>query len=359
MTFLFISLAVLVVLYLLVVRFMYGEDLSVYDRQGDSDVVQVFVAPGGPSAEHDIAAESIAAFVKEATAMPEKQGVGFIRGFMDNMSHGREYACQFVPADAGGVPAEWVLAPGVDPSRRVLYIHGGAFFAGSPVSHRTMSTRFSELANAAVLVIDYRLMPEHPRMDGISDCHDAYRWILDNGPDGPAPVSFLLLGGDSAGGNLALSLAAWVRDDGLRSADALIAFSPAVDSTFSSPSMRANIDSDIMLGPQFGALMKIPRFFRILVSALKYRVNPASPLVSPVFADLANLPPILIQASGSEMLLDDARRYVRKAHASGSPARVQVWPDMLHVWQIFYPNVPEAAQAWQEVGKFLQELEAA
>ena len=112
-----------------------------------------------------------------------------------------------------------------------------------------------------------------------------------------------------------------------------------------------------MLGPLFAILLKIPRSVRAWLYVLEFRFNPANPVVSPVFGDLSNLPPTLIQVSEAEMLLDDARRYVRKARASGSPALAQSWPHMLHVWQIFYPEVPEAGQALREVALFLQDLD--
>jgi acetyl esterase/lipase len=213
------------------------------------------------------------------------------------------------------------------------------------------------MTGAAVLAIDYRLMPENRRGDGIADCRTAYRWILENGPDGVGPPAHLVVSGDSAGGNLSLSLVAWARDAGLRAADAVVAFSPSVDGTYSSPSIRNNVSSDIMLGPLFGPLLKIPQAIRAWLYLLEFRFNPANPVVSPVLGDLANLPPTLIQVSEVEMLLDDARRYVRKARAAGSPAVAQSWPYMLHVWQIFYPEMPEAEQAMREVQLYLQGLE--
>ena len=358
-----------VVLWLLAVLFMRGEDLAAFDLNDGTDSVKSIAGEVKPSSEHGQAAEAIIDFGKQASRLPARKRLKLIRRFMEDMSAGREYVSKFVPVDAGGVPAEWVLAPGIDPSKRVLYIHGGAYMAGSSRSHRNITNRLSEICNAAVLAIDYRLMPEHKRSDGIADCRSAYRWILENGPegehgsgeengsDGASPPDFLLVGGDSAGGNLSLSLAAWVRDEGLRPPDAVVAFSPSLDGSFSSPSIRSNVSSDLMLGPLFAILLKIPRAVRAWLYVLEFRFNPADPVVSPVFGDLSNLPPTLIQVSEAEMLLDDARRYVRKARASGSPALAQSWPHMLHVWQIFYPEVPEAGQAFREVALFLQDLD--
>ena len=359
MTFLIAVLLIITVLWLVAILFMRGEDLGEFDRDDDPDAVRSFAVKNGPSREHGKVVDSIRVFGEQARGLSKQERLDFMRRFMEGMSEGREYASDFVPVVVDGVPAEWVLAPGADPSKRVLYIHGGAFMAGSHRSHRNITNRFSEMMGAAVLAIDYRLMPENRRREGITDCRTAYRWILENGPEGAGPPAHLVVSGDSAGGNLALSLVAWARDAGLRAADAVVAFSPSVDGTFSSPSIRSNISSDIMLGPLFGPLLKIPQAIRAWVYLLEFRFNPVNPVVSPVWGDLSNLPPTLIQVSEAEMLLDDSRRYVRKARASGSPAVVQSWPYMLHVWQIFYPEVPEAEQAMLEVQLYLQGLEKA
>ncbi|MEJ2604927.1 MAG: alpha/beta hydrolase, partial [Gammaproteobacteria bacterium] len=255
--------------------------------------------------------------------------------------------------DAGGVPAEWVRAPDADPDRRLLYIHGGAFYVGSPASHRTLTAALSRVAGVSVLAIDYRLMPEHPRMAGIEDCQAAWRWMLSNGPDGPGEPVDVYVAGDSAGGNLTLTLIAWIRDHGLRQANAAVALSPTTDSTYSSPSMRSNIVTDEMLGPMLGPLMKIPRWVLAYATLYLARMKPQNPLISPIYGDLSNLPPTLIQASTSEMLTDDCRRYVNKARAAGSPVELQLWPEMVHVWQLFEPVSAEAREAIGKIAEFL------
>jgi acetyl esterase/lipase len=150
-----------------------------------------------------------------------------------------------------------------------------------------------------------------------------------------------------------LSLIAWVRDEGLREPDAAVALSPATDSTSASPSLKSNLATDPMLGPLFAPLAKVPRSMLLLFGWMQNRINPRDPLISPVYGDLSRLPPLLVQASESEMLLDDARRYVNRARAAGSPARLQTWDHMVHVWQIFNPELPEAHQALEEIRKFL------
>jgi acetyl esterase/lipase len=351
-------IAVLLLFWLAGWWFSHGEDLSTWDHSLDAPGHERFSRPGGPSPEHGQAENEIRAMGSKVKDLSQKQRLHYAREFMEQVPAGREFNCEFRPVDAGGLPAEWALAPGADAARRVLYIHGGAFIAGSPNSHRTITSRWSEVARAAVLAVDYRLMPEHRRAAGIEDCRSAYRWILENGPDGATPPRWLYVSGDSAGGNLALALAAWLRDQGLRTPDGVIALSPLTDSTHSGPSIRQNLKTDIMLGPLFGALMKIPRPILMWLFVLENRMRPVNPVVSPIFGDLAGLPPTLIQVSESEMLMDDARRYVNKARKAGSPVRLQSWAGLLHVWHIMNPEVPEALEAFEQMAAFVRSVEA-
>jgi epsilon-lactone hydrolase len=144
-----------------------------------------------------------------------------------------------------------------------------------------------------------------------------------------------------------------VRDAHLRTPDAAVALSPATDGTLSSPSLRSNIASDPMLGPLFGRLVKVPRVLLLWFGWLQNRLNPRDPIVSPVYGDLSRLPPVLVQASEAEMLRDDARRYVNRAVAAGSPVQLQTWEHMVHVWQIYYPELAEGRDALEEIRRFL------
>jgi acetyl esterase/lipase len=133
--------------------------------------------------------------------------------------------------------------------------------------------------------------------------------------------------------------------------------SPLTDSRYTGPSIRSNLLTDTMLGPLFGALLKIPKVILSWIFVVENRFRPGNPDVSPVYGDLSDLPPVLVQVSESEMLFDDARRYVNKARKAGSPVYLQSWAGLLHVWQIFYPDVPEAGQAWDRIGEFLARAE--
>jgi len=330
-----------------------GQDLSAFDQPAGEQ----FSTGAEPGEEHDAVVASLMVGAAELMHLPRRERLGKIRAYMDNMSAGRQFDASFTTVDAGGVPAEWVCATGADSNRRVLYIHGGAYMMGSPVSHRVITCRFSQVANAAVLAIDYRLMPEHSRLAGIEDCRTAYRWLVDNGPQGSGAATRVFVAGDSAGGNLTLSLIAWLRNQPLRQPDAAIALSPHTDSTMSAPSIRNNVETDAMLAPMFSWLAKMPRPLLWWVNWAQYRVCPASALVSPLLGELSGLPPTLVHASEAEMMLDDARRYVNRAVAAGSPAKLQTWEHVVHVWHMFDPDLTEARQAWGEIEKFIADLE--
>ncbi len=327
-----------------------GQNLTQFDRPvGDR-----FSSGENASSEVQAAVASFSGVKPILKNVSLRRRVPALRVYMDGLFANRDFAgFTFVPAHCDAVPGEWVLAPGCDVSRRTLYIHGGAFTMGSPRSHRTLTTRFAAMTGGAVLAVDYRLMPEHKRRAGIQDCRTAYRWMLDNGPDGPAPAQTVFVAGDSAGGNLTLALIAWARDQGLRVPDAGVALSPLTDSTYASPSFISNLASDALLGPLFGAITKVPRYLLLWGSLFQNRINPRNPVVSPVYGDLAGLPPILVQVGAQEMLRDDARRYVNRAQAAGSPVRLQTWDHVMHVWQIFNPELTEAREALDEIDRFL------
>jgi len=340
---------VLAVLAFLAFSLLYlrGEDLSRYDAPP-------LPAPlGKPSPQHGAVLARLRELAGGAQSQRGRGRLRLLRELMDSLSDGIEFACRFETVAQGQLRGEWVLAPGYDPRRRLLYIHGGAWFAGSPRSHRAITDRLARLTGAAVFSLDYRLIPEHRRREGIEDCRNAWRWLLANGPEGPEALDYGMIAGDSAGGSLTLGLIAWIRDEGLRPPDAAIAFSPSTDVTMTSPSMRGNLATDPMLGPLFGKLARIPAILLLWLTWFNNRIPPAHPDVSPLRGDLGGLPPALVQASEQEMLLDDARRYVAKAQEAGSPVELQTWPHMVHVWQLFTPDLPEAEEAYANIAEFL------
>ncbi len=329
-----------------------SENLRIYDQPNPQNS-QRFSSGVAPNAEHRHIETALAETFARMKEIPRAQQLAYMRDTMDSMFADRRFGASFAAIEGAPVKGEWVRAPGTSGAKRTLYIHGGAFTMGSPKSHCTVTSKFSEITGGAVLVVDYRRMPEHSRAAGIEDCRAAYRWMLEHGPDGAEPADKVFVAGDSAGGNLSLSLIAWLRDQALRAPDAVVALSPLTDSCLGSPSLKANLATDPMLGPLFGALTKFPRPLLLLMSWMQNRIRPNQPVVSPVYGDLSNLPPVLVHASEVEMLVDDARRYVNKASAAGSPVRLQTWNHVVHVWHLFDPALTEAREAFAEIGKFL------
>ena len=349
---------VLVGLVLMLLAYMFTRDsLSKYDlpegqRFSPADATAVAASAAAVKALN----ERLRGASGPLEKMPWSERIHSMRETMDSFFAVAETPSVITPVDAAGVPAEWVVAPGADCSRRFLYIHGGAFMAGSPKGYRVLTDKLSEITNSAVLAIDYRLMPENKRLDCVEDCRTSYDWMLENGPEGPdtSAPSAVFVAGDSAGGNLTLVLLAWARDNQRRVPNAALALSPVTDARFVSPSIRGNLDSDVILRPLAKRLAWVPGFLIGLAGRYMAGHNASDPVVSPLLGDLAGLPPILVLASDCEILRDDGRRYVNKAVEAGTDARLMLWDNVPHVWPIFYPDLPEAAEALEQVDVFFK-----
>lgn len=340
-------------------RRLQAPDLSAFDDLAEGPGWQRFGLQRPPSEELGRVEDSLRELGQSLQGVHGRARILRLREHLDEAFAGRDFGARFVAVDCDGLPAEWVLAPGADPARRTLYLHGGGFVVGSPRSHRTLTSAFSHLTGGAVLALDYRLTPEHPRHASLEDSRRAWRWMLEHGPQGegdPAPARQAFVAGDSAGGNLALALIAWLRDGGGRQADAAVALSPLTDSCLASPSLLRLRERDVMLGPMLGRMMRLSPSLRVGLTWAYTRIDPRGPLLSPLRGDLAQLPPTLLLASEAEMLLDDARRYTARARAAGSPVRLATWAHPVHAWPIFHPELPEAREALQTVHCFLQEV---
>ena len=250
--------------------------------------------------------------------------------------------------DLAGLQCEWSIPRDAAPDRRLLYIHGGGWTAGDLDSHRAMVSRIARAAGVPALAIHYRLAPEHPFPAGLDDCVHAYRWLRDNGPNGPAQARAVFIAGDSAGGNLTLATLLALRERAIPQPTAAIPISAATDFSGKGESFttRAAIDPmirlDASLFQAMGALYT------------QGRADPLSPLVSPLNGDLAGLPPLLMQVGDAEVLLDDSTRFAAKAKAAGVDATLEVWPDMPHVWHLFAGFLPEADRAIERIGAFVK-----
>ena len=243
--------------------------------------------------------------------------------------------------NAGGVTAEWVTAEGAPESRVVLYLHGGGYIIGSTRTHRPLMAELSRASSARVLGLDYRLAPEHPFPAPIEDAVAAYRWLLNEGYD-PARIA---VAGDSAGGGLTVAALVQIRYVGLPMPGAAVCISPWVDMEGLGESMETRADADPMVGKE-----------GLLLSAKTYLggTDPRAPLAAPLYADLRGLPPTLIQVGDAEVLLDDSTRLAGIAREAGVHVEMDVWDDMIHVWHLFAPILPEGRQALSQAGEFIK-----
>ncbi len=334
--------------YALTRRYLRGESLSKWD----ADIPTTFETPE-PSKEMQGVNDYLASTFTVGESLDAK------RERFNSTGLTRDFGCTFKDdtANFGGVsvPGEWTLVDGADSSKRILYLHGGAFTVGSPVSHRPVTSNLAKRTGCVVFTPDYRLMPENPRTASIEDSKASYRWILENGPDGPAAADKIAVGGDSAGGNLTLMLSNWARDAGLRKPDAVVGISPATDGAATGQTVRTNFETDVMLKPLIGPMLKIPHDLLLLGMWRRLGMPPSAKQISPIHDRLHDLPPTLIHVSTAEMLYDDAKRYTNKAQAAGSPVTLQSWSHMCHVWHIFDEMLPEAHHAFDEIATFLKE----
>ena len=243
------------------------------------------------------------------------------------------------PVAIGGVAGEWIDVPESRPERVLLYLHGGAFIFRFPNTHAALVGRLCRRLGARALMVDYRLAPEHPYPAAPDDCHAAYRWLLAQGCD---PRS-IVIAGDSAGGNLTLATLHRTKAAGEPLPRCAVLLSPFVDFTLSSKSLVANAKRD-------------PMFTLEGVVALRELYAPPERFLdaslSPLFADFAGLPPLLLQAGSTEMLADEAARVAARAHAGGVQVEFEIWDRLPHVFQIF-AELPQAAQATDSIVRFI------
>ena len=357
-----IVITVIALLWLIALVVLSGENLQRFETPLEDAADRLFNAHTDDAEEtHKVVQQLQKIRHSAAETKSIKKGFQLVREFADNLSSDLVTDTQFIKTIANGVPCEWAIAPDANPRHRIVFMHGGAFIFGSPRGHRKMTDQLSRLSKAAVLSVDYRLQPACGRKSCIEDVQQAYLWALENGPDIGTEneqhgLDFLMVAGDSAGGNLALILSSWSQHNAPRRPDGVIGFSPSIDQTMASPTLHKNRNSDKMLGEGLGLLMSLPWPIRRWVLLILMRANPASPKVSPIFNNLADLPPTLLHASSTEMLLGDSIRYANKAKAAGSDVRLQVWQNQIHDWHLMTMNSGSAHVAWNEIAKFIAEL---
>jgi acetyl esterase/lipase len=245
------------------------------------------------------------------------------------------------PVGDGPVRGEF-LSPSSSVSGAVLlYVHGGAYIAGSPRSHRALAAAISESARTRTFSIEYRLAPECAYPAAVDDVVEGYSWLVEAGirPDRIALV------GDSSGGGLAVTAMLRMQKEGMALPAAAALLSPWIDLESCGDMARSSADRDPIVHAAD---------LRHAARAYLRDETPTSPDVNPLHADLSGLPPLLIHVGTSEILLEDACRFAARAGAAGVEVTLEVWPDMIHVWHILHAEIPEARSAVDSVGAFVQ-----
>lgn len=234
-----------------------------------------------------------------------------------------------VPLSDCPVPGEWLIPVGVSDQRVLLYLHGGAWVAGSPRAARAYASKLARACGVRVLSLDYRLAPEHPFPAALDDCVAACRWLAQTG----VPTDRVVVIGESSGGNLALALLIALRDAGEPLPAGCVGISPITD-------LPSSMASD--------------PFLARTAEAYVAQADPADPHASPARAELSELPPILLHAGGKEVLVEQIVSFGERAAASGVQAESVVWPGMFHVFQMSGSFVPEARRANTQITEFIR-----
>jgi len=243
--------------------------------------------------------------------------------------------------DCDGVPGEWSQVTGSDPSRVLLFFHGGGYCSGSIKSHRRMVTEAGRAARMQTLAIGYRLAPEHPYPAAHEDAMTAWRFLRRQG----IAADNIAVGGDSAGGNLTIALIDRLRAAGEALPASAWLISPWTDLTMSG----ATLDTKEAVDP---LIHKV--YLEELADAYAVSADRKNPLISPLFADLRGFPPVLIQVGSAETLLADATRFAAAAGAADVDVTLEIWPHMIHAWPLWNAKLEDGRRALASAGEFIR-----
>jgi epsilon-lactone hydrolase len=244
--------------------------------------------------------------------------------------------------DAGGVPGEWSSVPGADPSRVLLFFHGGGYCSGSIRSHRRMVTEAGRAANIRTLAIAFRLAPENPFPAAFDDALAAWRFLRREG----FPAAHIAIGGDSAGGGLTVALINRLRGDGEQGPGCAWLVSPWTDLTMSGSTLVTKDEVD--------PLIHKPYLEELAAAYVPAAVDRKDPRVSPLFSDLKNFPPVLIQVGSAETLLSDSTRFAAAAGAADVAVTLEIWPHMIHAWHVWNAHLAAGREALEGAGAFMR-----
>ncbi len=248
---------------------------------------------------------------------------------------------EITPISANGVDAEWTRTPQADPSRVLLFLHGGGYISGSIASHRHLAAEAGRQAHARTLALGYRLAPENPFPAALEDTLAAYRFLLAQGTN-PTKIA---LGGESAGGGLALAAMLSLRDSNEPLPACAWLSSPWTDLAQTGATMQTKAADD--------PLIQKP-YLDDLSAQYRNGADAKNPLISPLHANLQNLPPLLIQVGAAETLLNDSTRLAEAAGQANTQVTLEIWPDMIHAFTLFYQQVTAAREALHQVGAFIK-----
>jgi epsilon-lactone hydrolase len=244
--------------------------------------------------------------------------------------------------DIDGVPGEFSIVTGRDPSRVLLFFHGGGYCSGSILSHRRMVTEAGRAGGVRTLAVGFRLAPEHPFPAAYDDALTAWRWLRKQ----RIAADRIVVGGDSAGGGLTVALASRLRDAGEDLPACLWLASPWTDLTMSGASLATKDAVDPLIHKAY-----LGELADAYVPAGMARTDPR---ISPLFADLRELPPTLIQVGSAETLLDDSVRLAGAAGAASVAVTLEIWPDMIHAWPLWNAKLEAGRQSLARAGAFMR-----
>jgi acetyl esterase/lipase len=244
-----------------------------------------------------------------------------------------------------GLSAAWIRPDGADDTKVIIHLHGGGYVTGFVDSHLMMCAPMAKALKRNMLLPEYRLAPANPFPAALEDSLKAYRWLLAQGTD----ARDIVISGDSAGGGLALATVLSLRDAGDPLPAAVICISPWADLTNRGASHVANAKVESVL--RTNVLNEWARYYTD-------ESNLTNPLVSPVYADLRGLPPLLIQVGSDEILLDDSLTLAKKAKADGVDVSLRIWDDMWHAWPVLGDLIPESGMAFEEMNDFIATIKS-
>jgi len=245
--------------------------------------------------------------------------------------------------DVNGVPGEWSIVPGSDPSRILLYLHGGGYCSGSILSHRRLVSEAGRAAGLRTLAIAYRLAPEHPFPAAVTDAITAWQFLQSQG----ITAARIAIGGDSAGGGLTVALITRLRDARADLPACAWLISPWMDLTMSGSTLATKDAVDPIIHKDY--------LEELAAAYVDAGIDRKDPRVSPLYADLRSFPPTLIQVGSAEVLLEDATRFAAAAGAADVPMTLEIWPHMIHAWHLWNARLEPGRRALANAGAFIQQ----